>query len=105
MGTAQAHQPQSIIPTRAISSAFGLCGFGVAILAGLAAGNSGWRVLAVAVVAMLVCRLVGGIAATILDRVALEHLNALRSEGSSNVSTSESSGVVTGERDRSLTTT
>lgn len=102
MGTAQAHQPQSIIPTRAISSAFGLCGFGVAIVAGLAAGNSGWRVLLVAVIALVACRIVGAAAAAILDRVALEHVNALRSAGASSTA---SPGAVSGERDRSSITT
>jgi hypothetical protein len=56
----------------------GLTGFAVAIIAGLAAGNTPMRILWVAIVSMLVCQLVGLGMGWVLARVGREHVERYR---------------------------
>jgi hypothetical protein len=62
-----------------IASGFGLAGFAVAIIAGLTAGNSSERTLAVALVSMCVCHLVGLGVGAIAERMVEEHMDRYRS--------------------------
>lgn len=64
-----------ILPIKAISALFALSGFAIAIIAGLAAGNSASRTLFIAIIALLVCHIVGVIAGAILERTVREHLD------------------------------
>jgi hypothetical protein len=66
------------VTSRLIATAFGLCGFAVAIIAGLGAGNSASRVLATALVCMIVCQVTGLAAGAVGERVINEHLDAYR---------------------------
>lgn len=63
---------------RTAGACLGLTGFAVAIIAGLAAGNSPARVLFAAIVSMLVCQIVGLGLGWVLGRVAREHVEAYR---------------------------
>lgn len=69
----------SAVPTRAMANAFALAGFAVAMIAGLAAGNGAARVVATALVALVVCQIVGTIAASVMERAVREHLDQLSS--------------------------
>jgi hypothetical protein len=59
---------------RLIASTFAITGFIVALIAGAAAGNTALVTLYHAVVALIVCRIVGVVAASVLSRVAHSHV-------------------------------
>lgn len=60
--------------SRLIASTFAITGFIIALVAGAAAGNTVLVTLYHAVVAMIVCRIIGGLAASVLSRVARGHV-------------------------------
>ena len=66
-------------PAKVIASVFALAAFAVAIIAGLAAGNTPASVLGTAVVGMLVCHALGLVAGTVGERVVMEHIEQMRS--------------------------
>lgn len=67
-------EPLHVVPIKAIAGVFALTGFAVAIIAGLAAGNTASRVLFVAIIALLVCHIVAVLAGAVLERTVREHL-------------------------------
>ena len=66
------------VTTKLIAATFALCGFAVAVLAGLSAGNSAARVLATALVSMVACQCAGLIVGCIGERVVSEHMETYR---------------------------
>ena len=69
-------------PAKVVASVFALSAFAVAIVAGLAAGNTAPRVLGTAVIAMIVCHLAGLCIGAVGQRVVSEHLSKVRSAAS-----------------------
>jgi hypothetical protein len=67
-------------PAKVIASIFALAAFAVAIVAGLAAGNTSARVLTTAVVAMIVCQLIGQGVGAIGEWVVNEHVSSERNK-------------------------
>jgi hypothetical protein len=67
-------------PARIISVAFALCGFAVSIIAGLAAGRAAFETLAYAMLALVVCRMVGGVVTSIGWSVVREHVDRFKAE-------------------------
>lgn len=65
-------------PTRVIASVFGLCGFLVALLAGLRAGASTTSTLLTAIVALLACRGLGLFAGWCGERAVADFLESYR---------------------------
>ena len=65
-------------PTRVIASVFGLCGFLVALLAGLRAGASTPSTLLTAIVALLACRGLGLFAGWCGERAVVDFLDTYR---------------------------
>jgi membrane protein DedA with SNARE-associated domain len=63
-------------PARVIASVFSLCGFVVAVLAGLRAGASTTHVLTSAILAMLACKAVGLWAGRAGERAILEFVDS-----------------------------
>lgn len=83
--------------TRLVAANFGLCAFAVAIVAGLAAGNPAERILAGALVAMIICHFLGLGLGAVAERIVADHLAVYRAAhplGDSAQSTKE------GNRDR-----
>ena len=68
------------ITTKLIATAFALCGFAVAVVAGLAAGNSAQRVLTTALVSMILCQLMGLLVGIVGERTAIEYVQAYKRE-------------------------
>jgi LytS/YehU family sensor histidine kinase len=66
------------VTTKLIATAFALCGFIVAIIAGLSAGNSAGQVLSTAIVCMIGCQFAGLLAGAIGERTVHEHLSSYR---------------------------
>ncbi len=64
--------------SHAVAGAFGLTGFAVAGIAGMAAGNSAGRVLLTSVAAMVACNLIGGAMGGIFERLVEKHLDEYR---------------------------
>jgi len=64
----------------AVAGAFGLTGFAVAGVAGVAAGNSAERVLIFAVGAMVGCNLLGNAMGGILEKLVEQHLETYKRE-------------------------
>jgi hypothetical protein len=62
--------------SRIVAVTFALSGFAVAIIAGLAAGNPASRVLGTAIIAMLVCNLVGIAIGAVAQRIVADHIAA-----------------------------
>lgn len=62
--------------TRVMAGSFGLTAFAVAVIAGLAAGNTASHILLQAIVSMLVCHVVGLILGGLAEHVVREHLRA-----------------------------
>ena len=60
--------------SRVIASCLGLSGFAIAVVAGLAAGNPGGRVLTVALVCMIACHLVGLATGLVGERVIEDYM-------------------------------
>lgn len=78
-----------------IASAFGLAAFAVAVIAGLAAGNSSTRTLTVAIVAMVACRFVGLLLGAAGEAAVREHLSSGRAGAAgARSATSENPQVV-----------
>ena len=67
-------------PVGVISVAFALCGFAVSIIAGLAAGRAAFDTLAWAILAMVACRVIGGIVASLGLGVVREHVARFKGE-------------------------
>jgi len=68
--------------TRHISVIFALCAFAIALIAGLAAGNPAEHIVGRAVVAMLVCQIMGVIIGRVAQAVIDEHVEQHRAEHS-----------------------
>jgi hypothetical protein len=66
------------VTTKLVGATFGLCGFAVAIIAGLSAGNPSDNVLAGALLSMIVCQGTGLVAGAIGERAVREHMNKHR---------------------------
>ena len=58
---------------RVVSVAFAFCGFAVAVVSGLGAGNSAEHVLFQALIAMIVCQFLGMGVGVVLERIIAEH--------------------------------
>jgi hypothetical protein len=65
-------------PAKVIASIFALAAFAVAIVAGLAAGNTPARVLGTAVGAMVVCQVLGQLVGAVGEWVVNEHVTSER---------------------------
>lgn len=83
--------------SRVIATAFGLAAFAVAVIAGLAAGNSPVRTLAVAIASMVVCRFVGLVLGAAGEAAVREHLAAARAANSSHQNGQEGAPGATSE--------
>ena len=66
------------VPAKLIATTFALCGFAVAVVAGLAAGNPSTRVLFTALVSMVICQVLGAAAGAIGERIVHEHVSTYR---------------------------
>ena len=66
------------ITTKLIATAFAFCGFAVAIVSGLAAGNSGERVLTTALVSMIVCQVAGLVVGMVGERTVTEYVQTYK---------------------------
>ncbi len=64
--------------SRIIASCFALAAFAVAIVAGLGAGNDPLSILIRAIIAMVVCHVIGSIAGAILAHAARLHVDSLK---------------------------
>ena len=73
-----------------IATTFALCGFAVAVIAGLAAGNAAAHVLTTALICMMVCQAAGLAAGAIGERVVGEHLRGYRANH--RIAATESAG-------------
>jgi hypothetical protein len=62
------------ITTKLIATAFALCGFTVAVVSGLAAGNSAQRVLGTALVSMILCQITGLLVGIVGERTVIDYL-------------------------------
>ncbi len=58
---------------KVVSVTFAMSAFVVALIAGLAAGNSPFQVLVRALVAMFVCQVIGTLAGEVVARIVREH--------------------------------
>lgn len=65
-------------PSRLIASCFGLSGFAVAVVAGMASGNEGSRVLTVALCCLILCHIVGLAAGLIGESIVNEYMKNYR---------------------------
>jgi tetrahydromethanopterin S-methyltransferase subunit C len=63
--------------SRFVASTFGLCAFVVAIVAGLAVDNPASQTLIAALVALLVCNLLGWCIGVLAERIVADHLRTL----------------------------
>jgi hypothetical protein len=66
------------VTTKLIATAFALCGFAVAVLAGLGAGNSSAQVLSTALISMMVCQAAGLGVGAVGERIVHEHMQRYR---------------------------
>jgi tetrahydromethanopterin S-methyltransferase subunit C len=80
-------------PSRLVAATFGLTGFAVAVVAGLAADNGSTRVLGAALVSMVVCHILGLGIGAVGERVVNEHLNVYRAARTGAAAGSEQAGV------------
>jgi len=80
--------------TKVIAGTLGLSGFGVAILAGLAAGNDAGTVLTRGLVAMLACYGTGFVLGTISERTVNEYVESHRAAAAA---ASASAGELAGD--------
>lgn len=86
-------------PDKLIASSFGLAGFAIAIVAGMAAGNPSGRILTVAIVSMIACHIVGLIAGAVGERVVNEYMDQYRAAhpiGEAPGASGESASIVKG---------
>lgn len=67
------------VPTKVVGACAGLTGFAVALIAGLAADNPAEDVLFRALVAMLACQIVGGLAGWVCERVVRDAIREYQS--------------------------
>ncbi len=72
------------VPIKSIAGIFGIAGFSIALIAGLAVGNDAKQVLITAIICLIVCNVVGVLAGAVLDRVVREHLVASSAKSSTN---------------------
>ncbi len=75
----------TIVSSKIIAGCFALCAFAVAIVAGLASGNSAAQILLRAILAMLVCYPVGFIAGLVCEYVVRSHIKWLDETASPTV--------------------
>jgi hypothetical protein len=68
--------------SRAVAGCFALAAFAVAVVAGLAGGNSPSAILFRALIAMVVCYPVGLVIGLVCQRVVEDHVNAQPAAGS-----------------------
>jgi len=68
-----------VSPVKVIAGCAGLCGFTVAVLAGLAADNPMDVILGRAIVANIACYLVGGVIGYVMDRAVDEGIEQYKS--------------------------
>ena len=73
---------------RLSAGVMGLAGFVVALLSGMQAGNETSRVIVSALLAMVVCHIVGVVLGLVIERVVEEHKRSLETPNSGE-STSE----------------
>ena len=66
------------ITTKLIATAFALCGFTVAVVSGLAAGNSAQRVLTTALVSMILCQIAGLIVGIVGERTVIDYIHTYK---------------------------
>ncbi len=84
-------------PDRLIASSFGLGGFAVAIVSGMAVGNPTGRILTVAIISMIACHILGLIAGAVGEKVVNDYIvqyRAARPLGGPTVASSETSSTV-----------
>ncbi|MCB9836672.1 MAG: hypothetical protein H6808_08125 [Phycisphaera sp.] len=67
---------------RLSAGVMGLAGFVVALLSGLQAGNETSRVIVIALLAMVVCHIVGVVLGLVIERVVEEHKQSLEKPNS-----------------------
>ncbi len=65
-------------PSKVIAGCFALAAFAVAVLAGLAGGNSAASILTRALIAMICCYPIGLMIGVICQRVMTDHIEASR---------------------------
>ena len=68
----------SVETAKVIASIFALAAFAVALIAGLAVQNSPLKVLGTAVLAMVLCHLIGLAVGAVGERVVNEHVSKVR---------------------------
>jgi putative Mn2+ efflux pump MntP len=66
------------ITTKLIATAFALCGFTVAVVSGLAAGNSAQRVLTTALISMIVCQIAGLLVGIVGERTVNDYVQTYK---------------------------
>jgi tetrahydromethanopterin S-methyltransferase subunit C len=71
------HRP---VPVAALAGCFGLSGFAVAIVSGLASGRDAAYVLEDALLALLICWVVGSVVGRIAQTIVSEHLTRVVGE-------------------------
>ncbi len=66
------------VPTKVVATVFALAAFAVAVIAGLAAGNTSSRILGVALASMIACHVVGLVLGAIAEKVVTDYLQSCR---------------------------
>ncbi len=78
-------------PSKVIAGCFALAAFAVAVLAGLAGGNSAVSILTRALIAMIGCYPIGLMIGVICQRVMTDHIEAQREPATMSPSSSSDS--------------
>jgi hypothetical protein len=68
------------VTTKLVATAFALCGFTVAVVSGLAAGNSAARVLTTALVSMMICQITGLLVGIVGERTVSDYVQRYKLE-------------------------
>lgn len=68
------------VPAKVVSASFALGAFAIAIIAGLAAGNPTLVILIDALIALVVCNVVGLIIGAVMEHAVNEHVVRYRTE-------------------------
>jgi hypothetical protein len=66
------------VPSKVIAACAGLCGFSIALIAGIAVDNPAEVVLVRALGAMFACQIVGWVAGTVAERIVRDAVSAYR---------------------------
>ena len=66
------------VPTKMIAAVFALTAFAVALVSGLAAGNTSTRILTTALVSLAGCHVLGLALAAVAERVVKDHVESYR---------------------------